>query len=473
MIDTPLRDSTHWNGPPVALFWDQSLVWGLICVETLRRSNVPFHLLSGEDIAGGKLASYRILLVPGGWAAHKMHVLGDAGKRQIRGFVENGGGYFGFCGGAGLALAGSSTLGLVQIERMDLSQRLPSASGEVWVQGGTDHPAWNGLPAMIPVSVWWPSQFSRQSLSRSTCLATYTAAGNDFRVADLPVADMESLSISWEEWERVYGINLNPARILGHPAILEAELGKGRLILSYPHLETPGDAWGNLLFLNLLTYLDRKSPLSVPPSAAKPTVRFNAPPGRKAIDCFTRVVERVNALIGFGESHLMWRWRVEWLLDWRRGLRGLEYGTLAVGIKAILEEAEAVCGSDGSPDPWLESAGKLEENIEKFCGLACRLLLEEKLAIQSGNLTKLGKVNDRVDGLRARLFGTKMNHGGLCRTIFDELDALLLHLIRQHQRAHDRSGEKTRCTHHHCAPHDRDRHFGHPVHQHEHGAEHC
>ena len=93
-----------WTGPPVAVFWDQSLVWGLICVETLRNFDIPFHLLSAADIAGEHLEGYRILLVPGGWASHKMRALGETGKRRISDFIARGGSYLGFCGGAGLAL---------------------------------------------------------------------------------------------------------------------------------------------------------------------------------------------------------------------------------------------------------------------------------------------------------------------------------------------------------------------------------
>jgi hypothetical protein len=75
-------------------------------------------------------------------------------------------------------------------------------------------------------------------------------------------------------------------------------------------------------------------------------------------------------------------------------------------------------------------ARKTEKEVVLFCRLARNLLIEEKLATHTTNLTKRGKVNATVDELREQLFGHKMNHGGLCRELFDELDGLLLKTLR-------------------------------------------
>jgi len=442
-----------WEGPPVAVLWDQSLVWGIICLDTLQRMGIPVHLLNGEDIAGGVLKRYRILLVPGGWASHKMRALGEAGKSQVRHFIETGGSYIGFCGGAGLALSSPPALELVPLERMSLAERLPNASGRVTIRGISGHPAWKDLPEELPVSIWWPSQFSWQPLPRSLCLASYTAARNDFWVADLPLADLQDRTIPWQEWEGIYGINLNPRRLIGQPAIMEMRLGKGRLILSYPHLETPGDELGNRLFLNILGYLNHEASLhpsrvSGDESGAPPVSRFAVAPRQASFQHFARIQKTVDDLILFGERHLLWKWRHPWLLHWRRGIRGMEYGTLAVAIRSIVQvaamgDAPSLCTD--TADPWLESAKRLEEDVQVFCHLARHLLLEEKLATQSGNLSKLGKVNETVDALRERLFGSKMNHGGLCRQLFDEMDGLLLHLLRQSLTCREASGSTPSC----------------------------
>ena len=50
-----LRRQEEWAGPPVAVLWDQSLLWGLICLESLQQLGVPCRLLSGQEIAEGAL----------------------------------------------------------------------------------------------------------------------------------------------------------------------------------------------------------------------------------------------------------------------------------------------------------------------------------------------------------------------------------------------------------------------------------
>lgn len=425
--------SGFWDGPPIALFWDQSLVWGLICRQTLRKLGVPFHILSGSDIARGALTHYRVLLVPGGWAAHKIRVLGSAGRKQINQFIVRGGSYIGFCGGAGMALSSAPSLELVPFERMPLSERLPNSSGEVRIRGIANHPAWHGLPEEISVSIWWPAQFAWQPLPRSLPLGFYTSAGKDFWIADLPLSDFAVHQMKWEDWEKIYGINLDPKRLLGQPAILEVRKGKGRLILSYPHLETPGDSCANLMLLNVLKYLDREASKNLDrshPPPFEPKMNDN-PVGDETVRLIENIKEVVDDLIAFGERQLLWHWHLPWLLRWQRGIRGLEYGMLAVTVRFFNELSSGTAVPQSSNDPWLESIKKLEQDVGEFCRLAKALLLEEKLAAHSGNLRKLGKVNERVDGMRSFLFGSRMNHGGLCRTIFDDLDRLLLQLLRQ------------------------------------------
>jgi len=425
--------SASRDGPPIAFLWDQSLVWGLICRRTLRELGVPFHILSGSDIARGALGQYRVLLIPGGWAAHKIRVLGNAGRKQIDRFIVQGGSYLGFCGGAGMALSSPPSLELVPFERMPLSERLPNSSGQVRIRGIGNHPAWKDLPEEISVSIWWPAQFAWQPLPRSFPVGFYTSPGTDFWIADLPLSDVAAHQVQWKEWEKIYGINLNPARLLGQPAILEVRKGKGRLVLSYPHLETPGDSQANQMLLNVLNYLDREASkhLHCSHDPPLPPQTITGPIGDESINHIKSIKEIVDDLIAFGERHLFWYWHSPWLLRWQRGIRGLEYSMLAVTVQFFQEIGSSKAGPEHGADPWLEPIKKLEQDVGKFCRQARALLLEEKLAAHSGNLSKLGKVNERVDSMRSFLFGDRMNHGGLCRTIFDDLDRLLLQLLRQ------------------------------------------
>jgi len=423
--------------PPVAILWDQSLVWGLLCMDTLDRLSIPYRLLSGNDVATGALDAYRVLVVPGGWASHKIRALGEAGGRRLEAFIMRGGGYIGFCGGAGMALSRQPSLGLVPLERMALSERLPNASGRVIVRGIPGHPAWAGLPEAIPVSIWWPSQFAWHPLPRSFPLATYLRPEDDFTIADLAFSDLKNLDVPWHEWEDIYGINLNPVRLIGQPAMMELHKGSGKLILSYPHLETPGDSVGNRLFANILAYLSDS--FASGPSGSDP--RQNPPPpvcggpSHEAVAILRSTLEAVEDLIRFGERHLLWTWRNPWLLQWRRGLRGLEYGMLAVVMRRMVREAEDCVVTRDGTDPWLEDVKRMARDTSYFCRTAARLLLEEKVATQSGQLTKLGSVNSTVDSLRRELFGEKMSHSGVCGGLFNDLDRMLLNLLRLNRAA--------------------------------------
>jgi hypothetical protein len=194
-------------------------------MDTLSMLGIPFRLLSASDVCEGCLDSFRVLIVPGGWAAHKAGALGEVGRSRIARFLDEGGAYLGFCGGAGLALSSPPALYLVPIRRMPLAQRLPSASGRVYVSGMPTHSTWENIPNQIPVSIWWPSQFHVPFEGEASCLASYTRKqGEDFQVADIRVCDRDG-AVDWGELERVYGINLDPARMEGQPAIIEFRRG--------------------------------------------------------------------------------------------------------------------------------------------------------------------------------------------------------------------------------------------------------
>ncbi|MHC1730065.1 MAG: BPL-N domain-containing protein [Syntrophobacteraceae bacterium] len=417
-----------WDGPPVAILWDQSLVWGLLCIETLSAAGIPLRLLSASEVHAGDLNAFRILLVPGGWAAHKVRTLAETGRKRIADFIEDGGSYIGFCGGAGLALSSPPALFLTPIERMPLSERLPSASGRIFVSGSPTHPCWENIPPEIPVSVWWPSQFRLKPGTEAICLAAYSAPGDGFQVADLRVSDICGEG-AWAELEKTYGINLDPQRIKGHPAIIEVPKGDGRLILSYAHLETPGDLLGNRLLFNILRYLNTRA-TGVEKSCRPLKSSMGEAPDEQTWTSIMKAREAASGLIAFGEANLLWNWRKPWLLNWRRGIRGLEYGTLSVSLDYMVSLKEKLQGQTGRSGSWAERAGGLEQNTLEFCSLAKRLLLEEKIATQTAIVSKLGKVNERVDPLRGALFGSKMNHGGLSRILFDLIDGMLLDLMR-------------------------------------------
>ena len=103
---------------------------------------------------------------------------------------------------------------------------------------------------------------------------------------------------------------------------------------------------------------------------------------------------------------------------------------LACSLARIRALREKLTEGKDAGDFWRESCERIESDTRDFCLRAKQLLLEEKMAAREGTLSKLGKVNERVDSLRGLLFGKGMNHGGLCRVLFDRIDRMLLDLLR-------------------------------------------
>ncbi|HEY2803704.1 MAG TPA: M14 family zinc carboxypeptidase, partial [Actinomycetota bacterium] len=79
--------------------------------------SLPFTDLSAEDIAHGKLRNIDVLVVPGGGSRPAVKRLGDAGKRELRRFVNEGGRYIGYRGG-GTRLAAELGLSTVLLSRV-------------------------------------------------------------------------------------------------------------------------------------------------------------------------------------------------------------------------------------------------------------------------------------------------------------------------------------------------------------------
>jgi hypothetical protein len=62
--------------------------------------------LTPEEIGTRDLAEFDVILFSGGSGSAQAKAIGEAGKKNVREFVERGGGYLGVCAGAYLACAG-------------------------------------------------------------------------------------------------------------------------------------------------------------------------------------------------------------------------------------------------------------------------------------------------------------------------------------------------------------------------------
>ena len=65
----------------------------------------PFQIsrITAAEIQSGKLAEVDVLVHPGGSGGGQGKALGEKGRKAVRDFVRQGGGYLGVCGGAYLA----------------------------------------------------------------------------------------------------------------------------------------------------------------------------------------------------------------------------------------------------------------------------------------------------------------------------------------------------------------------------------
>lgn len=457
------------NSAKIALFWDKSFLWGLIAYDTLKELGVSFELLTGTDIREGGLNGYDVLVVPGGWAGDKIVALGDGGRERIREYVSGGGSYLGICGGAGLALSHENGLGLAPISRMPTRTRVPSFSGGIELEPeAPDHPMWNGFSTGGVFHAWWPGQFSLDEAADVRVLARYGAPMADSFVTDLPVFD----TMDWKRWEKRYSINLNPERIEGEPAVIEANFGSGKVFLSYLHFETPGDTDGHAVLINILDYLSAEmtfsSPaqpagVSVPISDAEVVGSENLPPGpacpkvsgpdavrprfagpeavfsevagrqddKDASALAGELAKSIERLVAFGKQNFLWYQRNDWILQWRRGVRGVEYSTLY----AMFEKLAATLTRLGQADE--ETIGKLRrlrEISRPFFQDAPKLLVLERDAMGQGPISPLRTDDEQILAFRKKLFSESKRCGGLYEKIIELADEILLPLLREELR---------------------------------------
>jgi hypothetical protein len=419
---------------PCALLWDESFLWGVMARRALRSAGLPFDLIRSEDVRKGALSRYRMIFAPGGWASNKISALAEQGKEEIRRFVAAGGSYLGICGGAGMAT--EDGLGLLPVRRKPSRERVPSFSGPILLSHG-EHPLWRAIEHPL-FSAWWPSQFMVTN-QQVRILARYEEAQADAFSSDVNVAD--GAMIGWSDLEQLYGILLDPARLRGEPAIVEGCFGKGQVILSLIHFDAPGDRNGAVVLRNLWAHLAAYHPSSHPPPG-RGEERGGCPPDvpQPILEAVDEIQAAVAELMAVGSRNFLWYWRSPLILQWRRGVRGLEYATLAV----MIEEIAGCLRFPGSnprertersrlldPSFLAEDLQEIREQLIPFCEKAKLLLVRERFAVATAPLSPVQSGDREIDSLRRELFASAMRHGGLFKCLIDRVDRLLYRLIAE------------------------------------------
>jgi hypothetical protein len=270
-------------------------------------------------------------------------------------------------------------------------------------------------------------------------LARYEEAQADAFSSDINVADGEI--IGWSDLEQRYGILLDPARLRGEPGVVEGRFDRGRVILSLVHFDTPGDRNGAVVLRNLWSHLTSYTPSH--PLTGVGVERGGSPPvvPQKVLESVEEIRAAVAELIAAGARNFLWYWRNPLLLQWRRGVRGLEYSTLAVMIEEIGRRLRYSGASNPAGRPVLPLSidpSRLEEDLQEireqlipFCEKAKRLLVRERFAMMTAPLSPVECADAEISSLRQELFASAMSHGGLFKRLIDPVDRLLYSLIRR------------------------------------------
>ena len=448
-------------GLPCRLVKGQEIAQGILLGKPQR-----FHA-SGEaqlSAATDKNAADRaaLLLVPGGNARLKAAGLGEAGRAAVRQWIEAGGNYLGFCGGAGLALSHTAPkdgLGICPWSRAGYPERLhhlisgharvrmregdefsfcPPAGGAAGSAGGQAY-SMNGpattaeksgqcpsprqsqpqqdAPGGPSLPVWWPGRFAAEDNTPVRVLAAYDAPDADFWLADLPLQSVPPYI--FDQWQALYGVNLSADFLKGQPLVVSGDYGQGHYVLSYSHLETPHSPDANAWLAQLLQQLTGLAPSR----ADVPLWQLRHPCHAWPEDSgpLLAALRHMRGLLDLAVEHHLFFARTHWLWGWRAGLPGAACNNL----HAALCTAASLAPSPAALAYWREVEPRFSKLADLFAAGAEGYFLACRLA-ETLHPTLPDAVDRRgLDNQRQALFGHPMSGGGLMEELLDITEELI------------------------------------------------
>lgn len=430
----------------LAILWDASHIWGLLAWRAAEAFGLPFRLVKAREIAHGALSDKTsALLVPGGTARHKFAALGPEGRASVRSWVERGGRYIGFCGGAGLGLSDPEHrhgLGLCPWRRAPITEWVQHfVSGHVRVALTPGHALTEAAETPDPaLAVWWPGRFAEPPAAERAgdgvdILARYADTSpelcrTDSRFADFCVADLPLASLSdtvLRDWAHIYGVSLAPAFLDGQPCVLHGRRGRGSYTLSYSHLETPGSPEGNRWLARILAALcglapgcdvvpawnPGAEPILWPGLAEEGSGRGAAGPIRSLADARRETED----LLRLGEAHGLLFPRTPWLTGWRAGVPGAGLNNLHTALCVVT----SVAPTPAAEAFWRERGA----SFVSLFGIFARGVRDNLLAFRLAATMPEAVPRRLVTEQRNALFGTAMESGGPYRELLGVLDELL------------------------------------------------
>lgn len=174
--------------------------------------------LSPQEVGSRDLSAFDIIVFSGGSGSAQARAIGEAGRNNVRHFVEQGGGYLGICAGAYLACAGFDW-GLGILNARTVSNKWQRGRGMMRIQLTDEGRALFG-DVRDPFTIRYANGPIIKPLGRSDLPAYRVAAAFRTEIAN----------------------NGTPVGVMiDSPAAVLAEFGRGRVLTLSPHSEdTPG-----------------------------------------------------------------------------------------------------------------------------------------------------------------------------------------------------------------------------------------
>lgn len=236
--------------PKVGVLYTGS--YGIGAQYVLEELGFEARAISYEEVRNKSLQKFNVLVVAGGYPNMKER-LGKKGMQEIKSFVEEGGGYYGACGGACFAAR------LKIIPSSSLMESKPGFSGPIWIKiGNSSHPLWYGYKEKIMLA-GWGGHFPQTDADSIKILGKYDKVSPGFHIHNINAYEVSKyIPEEWETLKKILGQPLKPAHLLGKTAILEDNYRKGRVIITSLHPETPELEQGYSVLANALFYLSQK-----------------------------------------------------------------------------------------------------------------------------------------------------------------------------------------------------------------------
>jgi glutamine amidotransferase-like uncharacterized protein len=179
-------------------------------------SNFTFQAITASDIRSNVLSRFDVLICPGGSGSKQAKILDEEGRRVVREFVMNGGGYVGFCAGAYLASSHYSwSLGLLNASVLD-TKHWARGTGKVKLKMTPE--GCRLLGATNEIVTCYYGQGPLLAPGTNSSLSAY-----------------QTLAIYYSE---VTKTNVPTGVMIGTTAIATGTCGKGRVLCFSPHPES-------------------------------------------------------------------------------------------------------------------------------------------------------------------------------------------------------------------------------------------